>query len=131
MVATHRHVSAPGRADPQAGAVATKAALRAAERLKLPGRALAATLGLSDASVSRMRRGGYVLSPGEKPFELALMLVRLYRGLDAITGGDDATSAAWIVADNRALGARPVDLMQSVSGLVDVIAYLDARRALV
>ena len=38
---------------------------------------------------------------------------------------------AWLDNPNLVLDARPIEKLQTVSGLVDVIAYLDARRALV
>lgn len=111
--------------------VVAKGALRAAEQLKIPNRVLAKIIGLSEASVSRAAQGAFRLDPAGKPFELALLFIRLFRSLDAIAGGDAAAAAGWIRSDNIALGATPLDLMQHVSGLIDVIAYLDARRAIV
>jgi hypothetical protein len=78
-----------------------------------------------------MRRGEFRLEPGTKPFELAVLFVRLFRSLDAIVGGDDRVAASWLGNPNTALDARPIEKVRTVSGLVDVIAYLDARRALV
>jgi len=72
-----------------------------------------------------------VLEASSKPFELALHLVRLFRSLDAIVGGHQAVARAWLANENTALAARPLDLIQSIAGLMNVIAYLDARRALV
>lgn len=115
--------------NPQAGAVLTKAALRAADRLGLSGRQLAEIVGVSEATVSRWKRGESLLDPGSKPFELAALLVRTFRSLDAITGGDEAVARRWLTAPNTALGARPVERMAQVQGLVDVTTYLDARRA--
>jgi hypothetical protein len=111
-------------------AVATKAVLRAAQRLGLSNKMLGVVIGVSEATVSRMGSGAYLLSPGEKPFELALLFVRLFRSLDAIAGGDESLAAAWLRNENRALGGTPIALIQSVSGLVHVLGYLDARRAL-
>lgn len=115
--------------NPEAGAVLTKAALRAADRLGLSGRQLADIVGLSEATVSRWKRGESLLEPGSKPFELAALLVRTFRSLDAITGGDEAVARRWLAAPNTALAARPVERMTQVQGLVDVTTYLDARRA--
>ena len=50
--------------------------------------------------------------------------------LDAIVGGDNAVARAWLAKPSTVLGARPMDKIQTVNGLMDVIAYLDARRAL-
>lgn len=116
---------------PEAGAVVTKAVLRAADQLGVTARILATVIGVSEATVSRMKRGDFGLDPGTKPFELAVLFVRLFRSLDAIAGGDEKVAASWLANPNTVLDARPIEKVQTVSGLVDVIDYLDARRALV
>ena len=111
-------------------AVVTTALRRAADRLAIPNSVLAKAIGLSESTVSRLRRGAYVLQPGHKSFELAILVVRLYRSLDSIVA-EDATATAWLRSSNSVLGSEPIQLLQSVSGLVNVIAYLDSRRAVV
>jgi DNA-binding XRE family transcriptional regulator len=111
-------------------AVASKAVLRAAARLGLSHKTLAKIIGVSEATVSRMGGGSYQLTRGDKPFELALLFVRVFRSLDAIAGGDEAVATAWLRSENLALGGTPLTLIQSVPGLVHVLAYLDARRSL-
>lgn len=109
----------------------TKAVLRAAERLDLTGKTLAAVLGVSEATLSRMRSGEHALERGRKAFELGVLFVRLFRSLDAMAGGDQATARAWLRNPNTALAGAPLALIQTVTGLMHVIHYLDARRALV
>ena len=92
MKPTRKHESTPATD----AAVATKAVLRAAERLDLSNKTLARVIGVSEATVSRMSAGSYQLARGEKPFELGLLFVRLFRSLDAIVGGDQAASTAWM-----------------------------------
>jgi hypothetical protein len=111
--------------------VLTNAALRAAERLKIKNAALARILGVSEATVSRMRNKTLFLERGQKPFELAILFVRLYRSLDSIVAGDDAVAADWLRNRNTVLNGIPLELIQSVPGLVNVIEYLDSRRAIV
>ena len=111
------------------GAVVTKAALRAAAYLGLSNRSLARVLGVSEATVSRMGAGTYVLKPEDKAFELALMFLRLFRALDALAGGDAETSRAWLRNENLALGGVPIVLIESLSGIINVVGYLDAQRA--
>lgn len=112
-------------------AVITKATLRAAERLEVTARALSVIIGVSEATVSRMRKNEFLLDKGSKPFELAVLFIRLFRSLDAITGGDETVARTWLRSANTVLGGKPLEKILTVSGLVDVIAYLDARRALV
>ena len=114
---------------PDQGTVVTKAVLRAAEELGITARALAPVIGVSEATVSRMKNDGFALAPDTKPFELAVLFVRLFRSLDAIVGGDQQVARTWLSSANQALDDRPVDKIQTVTGLLDVIAYLDARRA--
>ncbi|MXU65641.1 MbcA/ParS/Xre antitoxin family protein [Oceanomicrobium pacificus] len=116
-------------AAPSRSAVLTKTVFRAADRLGLSGRQVAAIVGVSEATISRLRRGDALLEEGTKPFELSALLVRAFRSLDAITGGDEAVARAWMTAPNSAIGAVPAAHIATVQGLVDVVTYLDARRA--
>lgn len=112
-------------------AVVTKATIRAAERLGVKNKVLARIIGVSEATISRMKQGDYPLEPTQKPFELAVLFVRLFRSLDAMTGGDEKVASSWLVNENTALSGKPIDLVQTISGLGNVIQYLDARRAIV
>jgi len=116
---------------PKESGVITKATLRAAERLGIKNNVLARIVGVSEPTVSRMRKGDYVLERGQKAFELAILFVRLYRSLDAIVGGDEAVAADWLKNKNTALDSTPIELIQTVAGLANVIEYLDSRRAVV
>jgi len=109
-------------------AVLSKAAVRAARLLDLTQREVSAALGVSEATASRLFAGKYLLSPDRsKEWELARLLVRLFRSLDALWGHED-TARTWLSSENLALAARPRDLLRSVEGMVRVVAYLDAAR---
>lgn len=114
-------------ADPSA--VLTKALLRSAGMLGLSSAALARVLGVSEASVSRLVTGARTIDAASKEGELALILVRVYRSLDALVGADQAQRKAWMGGYNRALNGKPVDLIERADGLVAVVSYLDAMRA--
>lgn len=119
----------PSRPAPQADAVLAKASHRAAGLLGLTGAALARVIGVSEATVSRIGRGERGLAPQSKEGELALLLVRLYRSLDALVGNDEARRLAWMRSPNSALNGIPAELILSAQGLVATVAYLDAMRA--
>ena len=126
--------ASPGTAQPDPatdGAIVTKAVLRAATTLEVSNKALAKILGLSEASVSRMASGAFELRPADKTFEVAILFLRLYRALDAIVGGDHAAARAWLKNPHATLAGSPAALIQTLTGLVSVVGYLDARRALV
>ncbi|MCH8952639.1 MAG: DUF2384 domain-containing protein [Proteobacteria bacterium] len=108
-----------------------KAAIRAARRLEMRNVELARVLGVSEAVISKIDRHGDALPNDAKKLELAKLFIRLFRSVDAIVGGDDTVSARWLRNENTAFGQKPIDAIQSITGLVDVVSYLDARRALV
>lgn len=109
-------------------AVLSKAVVRAARLLGLTQREVAAALGLSEATASRLFAGRYLLSAERAhEWELGRLLVRLFRSLDALWG-HEALARQWLASDNLALAGRPQDLLRSVEGMVHVVAYLDAAR---
>ncbi len=109
--------------------VISKAVSRAAALLGVNNALLAHILGVSEATASRLRAGHYMLQSGTKPYELSVLLIRLFRSLDAIMGGENASLQSWMRAENHALGGVPADLVQSVTGLVAAVDYVDAARA--
>lgn len=115
--------------EPQAGPVLAKAACRAAQKLGLTGSALARVLGVSEATVSRLGRGERALAPHSKEGQLAALLVRLFRSLDALVGNDSAKVSAWLNSHNDALNGVPRELLETPQGLVMTLQYLDSMRA--
>jgi len=111
------------------GQVLIKAVLRAADIMQLKQASLAQVLGVSPASISRMRNGGYRLAPDSKEWELATLLLRLFRGLDAIMAGDEAALRSWLDSYNTALHDKPRALITQVAGLARTVDYVDAYRA--
>src|SRR5215218_9818773 len=101
-----RPLDAPA-AQPAPNAVLTKALLRAAALLEVSSASLARILGVSEASVSRLASGARSVDPASKEGELALLLVRVYRSLDALVGTDAVQRKAWMQSHNRALNASP------------------------
>jgi transcriptional regulator with XRE-family HTH domain len=113
---------------PDDASVLTKGVTRAAMLLGLSQRQLADTLGLSAPTASRLFSGQYRLSPARaKEWEMGVLFVRLFRSLDALWG-HEGTARAWLETYNTALGAAPIELMRTASGLVRVVDYLDYAR---
>ena len=113
-----------------AGAVLTKATFRAAALLGLSNAAVARIVGVSEATVSRMAAGERNFEPGTKPAELAALLVRVYRSLDALVGNSEPHRQQWLGSFNRAFNQAPREAIETVDGLTRVVRYLDGARAL-
>lgn len=112
--------------------VLTKAIVNTATYLDLPKVKLAHILGVSAATVTRLYANTYQLSPSKKEWDFAVLLVRLFRSLDSIVGGAADDARKWLASENRAFaGKKPVELIESTEGLVRVVTYLDACRAVV
>ena len=109
--------------------VLTTAIARIAEFWGLTNAKLGSVLGLSQATVSRLRSGKSELDPASKSFEAGQFLLRLFRSLDALLGSDDMAARAWLLTPNLDLEARPLDLIDSFKGLMTVCDYVDAHRA--
>jgi hypothetical protein len=128
-------------------AILGKAVLRAAQRLKLTNAELAPVVGITESSLSRMGKGAYLPRPGSKEWEACVHFVRLFRSLDAFTGGDEPAARLWLRTPNiglagldpedyrrpreelAALGTVPLAAIRRFEGLLDVVGYLDSRRA--
>jgi uncharacterized protein (DUF2384 family) len=90
---------------------------------------LGAILGLSAATVSRLRAGSTMLDPASKSFEAGQFLLRLFRGLDALLGSDDSAAKDWLDTPNLDLGNKPIARIDTMRGLIEVCDYVDFYRA--
>ena len=106
-----------------------KATTRASNALGLTGKALAQVVGFSEPTISRVLNGGRGIDPASKEGELSLLLVRVFRSLDALVGGDESKRKLWMTTHNTALNGVPADLIRTAEGLVRTLAYLDGMRA--
>jgi len=113
---------------PESAAVLSKAVARAAEHLAISRSSLAKVLGVSPATISRLYNGDYMLDPGRKEWDFALLLVRVFRSLDSIVGSE-MTARKWLLSENLGLNGRPIELICNTEGLVRVAHYLDASRS--
>lgn len=107
--------------------VLAKAVLSAAEQLDLKQVQLAAILGVHRTAISRLKNNPE-LDPASKQGELALLLIRLSRALYALTGGDTDWMRHFLNTPNRVTGGIPVEQIESISGLVSVLQFVDAIR---
>ena len=101
----------------------TKAFLNAGKVLGLTQ----AELGeIVDRDRTSIHRRGIV--PDSKSGELALLLIRVYRSLYALVGGEATDLKHWMHTENRHTGGVPAEQVKTVTGLVHIVEYLDAVR---
>ena len=108
--------------------ILTKALKNAADYWGISNKHLGDVLGLSEASVSRLKNGQYVIDRNSKPWQLAVLFLRAFRGLNAYMGGNIENEKRWLKANNHVLGGVPVELMRNVEGLANVVQYVDYIR---
>ncbi len=104
-----------------------KALFNVQSQLGLTDSTLAQIIGVDRTTISRMRKRG-TLEASSKQGELATYLIRLYRALFVLVGGDAEALQHWMDTPNHHLNGRPADLITSVQGLIRVMEYADAIR---
>jgi hypothetical protein len=68
------------------------------------------------------------IDPQSAEGELSLLLIKVYRSLYALNGGNIDAIKHWLHTDNRHLKGCPFEIMKTVLGLSRVVIYLDAIR---
>ena len=109
---------------PDASSVLSKALISAGKELGLTQVVLAGVIGRDRSAIARAG-----IDPASKAGELALLLIRAYRSLFVLVGGDTSQMQHWMHTENNHTGGVPAEQVRSVQGLLRVVEYLDAIRA--
>lgn len=93
------------------------------------------TMGISDGHAAKLIGVGrstllrkLSFETESKQSELQILFIRLYRSMFALFGGDLTSMKHWFEHNNKHIRGIPKDLCFTVTGLVNVNAYLDALR---
>lgn len=103
--------------------VLAEALVSAGRQLGLSQADLGEVIGKDRTAISRGR-----IDPTSKAGELALLLIRCYRALYVLVGGDPGHMRHWMHTENLHTGGIPAEQVKGVQGLVTVLEYLDAMR---
>ncbi|PLA73686.1 XRE family transcriptional regulator [Hydrogenovibrio sp. SC-1] len=107
--------------------VVAKALINLKEELRLSSESVGQIIGADASTVFRI--GKNMDMKENKVFEGALLLIRVYRSLFALLGGDKAAMIHWLTTANKDFAEqRPIEHIKSLVGLVEVVQYLDAMR---
>ncbi|WP_339864688.1 MbcA/ParS/Xre antitoxin family protein [Paremcibacter congregatus] len=102
--------------------VLAKAVLKTAKALGLTQEELGQILGRDRTSIARG------LNPSSKAGELALCLIRCYRALFVVAGGEAGAIKHWFSTQNHHTRGVPKEQAKTIQGLVHILEYLDAIR---
>lgn len=109
-------------------AVLAKALLRAQDVMGIDNQQMAAILGVNRTTLARAYQS-VNLDPEQNAGRLAALVLRIYRAVHTLMGGNGENIRHWLATPNKALaGGAPLDAMQSIEGLVSVAQYCDAMR---
>lgn len=115
------------KALPEAAYVLANAVDNVKRMLSISNDDLANIIGVHRNTLARFLKEK-ALDPNSKEGELALLLIRVYRALYALNGGNLDAMGHWLRTQNRHLQAVPLEAMKTVMGLSQVVQYLDAIR---
>ncbi len=115
-------MSAITQPDIDVRSVLAHALIRAAKALGLSQDHVGQVIGLHRTTLTRG------IEPDSKAGQLAALLIRCYRGLYALVGGQDEDMRHWMHTYNHHTGGVPAEQMIAPDGLVRVLNYLDAIR---
>lgn len=113
--------------------VLRKAVFRVADYFDISDAELSKIIGIKPWTISRLRNkekypNTQGIDPDLKEGELSLLLIRIFRNLEAIFGGHQKNEKLWLDAFNYDLNGFPKELLQSVEGISRTVRYLDAMR---
>lgn len=112
----------------QEESVLTNAISNLAKFYSLTGKDLSKIIGISESSASRLSQGTKLISPQTKEGEMALLLLRVYRSLNAMVGNNHGKAKLWLNSQNKYFRNKPIEEMKTITGLIGVLNYLDAMR---
>lgn len=116
------------KAIPLQAKVLTKAFLRMLDHYQLSRKECCLIVGFSEASLSRIMSQQRLIDPLAKEGEIVILLLRLYRSLNTLVGGNTQQAQQWLRSYNHYFMATPLEVMHRLSGLIEVVNYLDAMR---
>lgn len=109
--------------DVEPASVLAEALINAGRYLGMSQAELGEIIGKDRTAISRGR-----VDPASKAGELALLLIRCYRALYVLMGGNPEQMRHWMQTENLHTGGIPAEQVKRVQGLTSVLEYLDAMR---
>jgi hypothetical protein len=97
------------------------------EKLALSNEEISEIIGVHRNTLSRSFKNNEINSHS-KEGEFSLLLIRVYRSLFALNGGNLEAMKHWLRTKNHHVQGIPLEIMKTVLGMSRVVNYLDAIR---
>ncbi|MFK8020188.1 MAG: antitoxin Xre/MbcA/ParS toxin-binding domain-containing protein [Pseudomonadales bacterium] len=111
-----------------AKSVLAKALYRAQVAMGVENQQMADILGVNRTTLARVYQTENI-DPEQNAGRLAAIVLRVYRSVHTLMGGDTKNIQHWLNTPNHAFADQiPLQVMKSVDGLVSVAQYCDAMR---
>ncbi len=108
--------------------VLAKALQRAQNTMAIDNQQMATILGVNRTTLTRAYQS-LNIDPDQNAGRLAALVLRVFRAVHTLMGGNSENIRHWINTPNKAFsGGTPLEAMQSIEGLVSVAQYCDAMR---
>ena len=104
--------------------ILAKAFFKASEQLNLSQTQLAMILGISELEIHKLRSERQ-LDPFSQQGEKALLIIRLFKALYNLSGGDQKTIQLFLSTRNRMTGGIPLEQIGTMHGLVACLQFVE------
>lgn len=104
--------------------ILAKAFFNASEQLNLSQTQLAVILGISEPAINKLR-SEYQIDPFSQQGERALSVIRLFKALYDLSGGDQEWIQQFLNTKNRVTGGIPLKQIETAHGLVAVLQFVE------
>lgn len=104
--------------------ILAKAFFKASEQLNLSQTQLAVILGTSELAIQKLRLKGQ-LEPFSQQGEKALLIIRLFKALYNLSGGDQECIQQFLNTRNRVTGGIPIKQIETNHGFVACLQFVE------
>src|SRR5437868_4110709 len=112
---------------PERTRVLNEAIVQCATKLKIPSADLAEILHIDNLTSINLIKQKYLISDNTESWTLAVNLVRVYRSLSVMVGGNERHAISWMYSPNDGLNKQsPISYIKK-GNLVKVCEYLESH----
>ena len=105
--------------------VLAKAFFNVTEQLNFTQTQIATILGISESAISQLKIACKIDTTSQQG-EIALSIIRLFKLLDSLSGGDLDWIRHFLNSKNQVTGGVPIKQIETACGLVSIFQFIEA-----